>query len=261
MDFYYQPGRRCRVLSCGGTASMRSGLCRSHVLRRRYFGHEEARAPGRKARMQYLREARRLLQQYSNRKATTAALELAGKVPDYQPAYEFTVYTRAAYELERLGARASPGEILERVVAAYIAIDSDSWHLPDGRAEHQYLGRVVLGELWHRGEGGRRYLLAGRVVSEIGSHVGRLLSPYARTLIRRSAADAAGRIGGGTSAKHSRYVTGYRVTITDGTLSQTHTVTAENFMANVAGYASPVTVEVAAMNKYTGAGPVVQTVA
>lgn len=70
-----------------------------------------------------------------------------------------------------------------------------------------------------------------------------------------------GRIGGGASAKHSRYFTGYRVTITDGTLSQQTTVTTEGYVANVGGYASPVTVEVVALNKYTGAGPVAQVVA
>lgn len=190
MSYYHEPGRRCRVLSCGGTASMRSGLCRRHVLRRRYFGSEEARAPGRRGRALHLKEARRLVQQYRNRKATTHAVMLAGKVPDYRPSHDFTLYQRAALELDRLGSRASPDEILERAVMAYVAIENDEWNFPDGRAEHHYIGRCVLGALQQRDSGGHAYRLKGRVVSEIGRHVSDLLGPYCRTLIRTAKRDA-----------------------------------------------------------------------
>lgn len=169
---------------------MRSGLCRHHVLRRRYYGHEEARAPGRKARALHLREARRLLQQYRNRAATSWALKAAAMVPDYRPSHDFTVYLTVAHELERLGARASPAEILQRAVAAHIALEAEGWKWPDVRAERQYLGRMVLGAVWQRGADNRLRLLPARVVSEAGRHVADLLGPYCRGLVRQAAKDA-----------------------------------------------------------------------
>jgi hypothetical protein len=160
------------------------------VLRQRYYGSALARTPGRAGRALHLKEARRLIQQYRNRKATTHAVELAGRVPNYRPNHEFSLYLRAAHELERLGTRASPDEILERAVGAYVAIESDEWNFPDGRAEHHYIGRCVLAALQQRDANGHAYRLKGRVVSEIGRHVSDLLGPYCRTLVRTAKRDA-----------------------------------------------------------------------
>ncbi len=52
----------------------------------------------------------------------------------------------------------------------------------------------------------------------------------------------------------------YLITASDGTLSQTITQAADAFSIDVTGYASPVTVTVAQVNRFTGAGPTLSEV-
>lgn len=177
--------RTCRTRGCRGIASERSGRCRPCVLRGRYYGNAETIAPNPSQSAELRRVARQIVAKYADRQAMTAALELAAQVYRYVPSHDFSIYHRAAHELEKLRDRADPREVLVRVVAAYLALDSDGYHFPDSRAARHHLGRVVLGELWQRREDGSKYRLTGRVVSEIGEHVGALLGVYGLAAVRQ----------------------------------------------------------------------------
>jgi hypothetical protein len=69
-----------------------------------------------------------------------------------------------------------------------------------------------------------------------------------------------GRLGGGATVAMGAYFTGYEVTITDGVLSQTVSTTNQTLTQSVAGYSSPLSIEVRQRNQITGLGPAIQVI-
>lgn len=51
---------------------------------------------------------------------------------------------------------------------------------------------------------------------------------------------------------------GYQITYTDGTITETHTTEDPFHVKDLSSYTLPVTVAVAQLNRYTGAGPATQ---
>jgi hypothetical protein len=69
-----------------------------------------------------------------------------------------------------------------------------------------------------------------------------------------------GRLGGGGSAIHGSFFTGYRVTFDDGADEIVVDTSAETITQDVAALSSPVTVSVQQMNSLTGAGPSIEVI-
>lgn len=81
---------------------------------------------------------------------------------------------------------------------------------------------------------------------------------------RRDGADAViswqgvGRLGGGVHVAMGAYFSGYVVTITDGSTTQTHDTAASSLTTSLAAFSSPVTVRVQQRNQLTGLGPYIE---
>lgn len=67
-----------------------------------------------------------------------------------------------------------------------------------------------------------------------------------------------GRLGGGAHVAMGAYFAGYRVTLTDGTTSQTADVAASSFTASLSAFTGPVTVRVQQRNQLTGLGSFIE---
>ena len=78
---------------------------------------------------------------------------------------------------------------------------------------------------------------------------------------RRDGADAViswqgvGRLGGGVHVAMGAYFSGYVVTITDGSTTQTHDTAASALTTSLSAFSGPVTVTVQKRNNFTGLGP------
>lgn len=64
-----------------------------------------------------------------------------------------------------------------------------------------------------------------------------------------------GRLGGGANVAMGAYFQGYRVTLTDGSTTQTHDVTAESLTTSLSAFVGDVTIRVQQRNQITGLGP------
>lgn len=64
-----------------------------------------------------------------------------------------------------------------------------------------------------------------------------------------------GRLGGGAHVAMGAYFHGYRVTLTDGSTTQTHDVTAESLTTSLSAFVGDVTIRVQQRNQITGLGP------
>ena len=67
-----------------------------------------------------------------------------------------------------------------------------------------------------------------------------------------------GRIGGGTHVAMGQHFAGYRVTLTDGTTTQTHNTAESEFTGSLSAFSGPVTVRVQQRNNFTGLGPAIE---
>lgn len=67
-----------------------------------------------------------------------------------------------------------------------------------------------------------------------------------------------GKIGAGARVAMGLYFTGYRVTLTDGTLTQVFTTSDQGYTADLSAFTGSVTATVQQLNSLTGAGPGVQ---
>lgn len=78
---------------------------------------------------------------------------------------------------------------------------------------------------------------------------------------RRDGADAViswqgvGRLGGGAHVAMGAHFAGYRVTLTDGSTTQTHDTEANALTTSLSAFSGPVTVTVQQRNNFTGLGP------
>lgn len=78
---------------------------------------------------------------------------------------------------------------------------------------------------------------------------------------RRDGADAViswqgvGRLGGGAHVAMGAHFAGYRVTLTDGSTTQTHDTAANGLTTSLSAFSGPVTVTVQQRNNFTGLGP------
>lgn len=64
-----------------------------------------------------------------------------------------------------------------------------------------------------------------------------------------------GRLGAGVRVAQGAYFAGYRVTLTDGSVSETHDTATPSLTTSLAAFSSPVTVRVQQRNQITGVGP------
>lgn len=67
-----------------------------------------------------------------------------------------------------------------------------------------------------------------------------------------------GRLGAGANVAMGAYFQGYRVTLTDGSTTQTHDTTANALTTSLSAFAGPVTVRVQQRNQITGLGPYIE---
>lgn len=69
-----------------------------------------------------------------------------------------------------------------------------------------------------------------------------------------------GRLGGGVNVAMGAHFAGYRVTLTDGTVTQTHDTAAEAITTSLSAFTGPVTVRVQQRNNFTGLGPYIEVI-
>lgn len=69
-----------------------------------------------------------------------------------------------------------------------------------------------------------------------------------------------GRLGGGANVAMGAYFQGYRVTLTDGTTTQTVDTLSSTFTGSLAAFTGPVTVRVQQRNQFTGPGPQIEVI-
>lgn len=69
-----------------------------------------------------------------------------------------------------------------------------------------------------------------------------------------------GKIGAGASVAMGLYFAGYRVTLTDGSITQVFTTSNQTYTADLSAFTGPVTVSIQELNSLTGAGPSVSVV-
>jgi hypothetical protein len=69
-----------------------------------------------------------------------------------------------------------------------------------------------------------------------------------------------GRLGAGTNVAMGAYFAGYRVTLTDGTTTQTIETTANTYNGSLSAFTGPVTVRVQQRNQLTGLGPHIKVI-
>jgi len=67
-----------------------------------------------------------------------------------------------------------------------------------------------------------------------------------------------GRLGAGANVAMGAYFQGYRVTLTDGSTTQTHDTTANALTTSLSAFVGPVTVRVQQRNQITGLGPYIE---
>src|SRR5690606_33149108 len=85
--------------------------------------------------------------------------------------------------------------------------------------------------------------------------------PPANLSARRDGTDAViswqgvGRLGAGANVAMGAYFQGYRVTLTDGIITQTHDTTANALTTSLSAFTGPVTIRVQQRNQITGLGP------
>lgn len=81
---------------------------------------------------------------------------------------------------------------------------------------------------------------------------------------RRDGSDAViswqgvGRLGGGAHVAMGAHFAGYRITLTDGTTTQTHDTAQPEFTGSLSAFSGPVTVSVRQRNNFTGPGPAIE---
>lgn len=81
---------------------------------------------------------------------------------------------------------------------------------------------------------------------------------------RRSGADViaswqgVGRLGGGVNVAMGAYFVGYRLTLTDGTTTQTIDTTANTYTGSLSAFTGPISVRVQQRNQITGLGPEIE---
>lgn len=69
-----------------------------------------------------------------------------------------------------------------------------------------------------------------------------------------------GKLGKGASVAMGLYFAGYKVTLTDGSTTQTFTTAAQMYEADISAFTGSITATVQAMNQLTGAGPATQVI-
>jgi hypothetical protein len=69
-----------------------------------------------------------------------------------------------------------------------------------------------------------------------------------------------GRLGAGAQVAQGAYFIGYRVTITDGALTQTYDTIEQSLMQDVSAFSSPLTISVQQRNQLTGLGPAIEVI-
>lgn len=69
-----------------------------------------------------------------------------------------------------------------------------------------------------------------------------------------------GRLGGGANVAMGAYFQGYRVTLTDGSVTQTFDQVAESITTSLSAFTGPVTVRVQQRNQLTGLGPYIEVI-
>lgn len=67
-----------------------------------------------------------------------------------------------------------------------------------------------------------------------------------------------GRLGAGANVAMGAYFQGYRVTLTDGSTTQTHDTTANALTTSLSAFSGPVTIRVQQRNQITGLGPYIE---
>lgn len=67
-----------------------------------------------------------------------------------------------------------------------------------------------------------------------------------------------GRLGAGANVAMGAYFQGYRVTLTDGSTTQTHDTTANALTTSLSAFVGPVTIRVQQRNQITGLGPYIE---
>lgn len=69
-----------------------------------------------------------------------------------------------------------------------------------------------------------------------------------------------GRLGAGAQSAHGAYFLGYRVTITDGSLTQTYDTTEQSLTQDVSAFTGDLTISVQQRNHFTGLGPSIEVI-
>lgn len=69
-----------------------------------------------------------------------------------------------------------------------------------------------------------------------------------------------GRLGGGAQVAHGAYFIGYRVTITDGSLTQSVDTISQSLTHDISAFTGPLTISVQQRNQLTGVGPEIEVI-
>lgn len=67
-----------------------------------------------------------------------------------------------------------------------------------------------------------------------------------------------GRLGGGANVAMGAYFQGYRLTLTDGSVTQSIDTAANNYTGSLSAFSGPVTISVQQRNQFTGLGPSIE---